>query len=132
MREWSSCRGLALSKTFFISASQSLLFSNLTILPNHTSSTFSFTLDFDSSLRVSHNSLDHSNGLFLFPGTESQGSFTYYVKEDNYHPLYPQRSPFMRGSELFLFTRCFQIYHSYSDITSHCNVTTNILGKSSL
>ena len=68
----SSCRGLALSKTLFISASQSLLFSNLTILPNLTSSTFYFTVWILTPLsEFLSNSLDHSNGLSLFPGTES-------------------------------------------------------------
>ena len=130
---WFSCRGLAFFRTSFVSASQSLFFSsNPTILPNHNSFSFSFTLLVLTPLsRLLSNSLDHLDSFSLFPGTESPGSFIYCCKGGE-SPLYPIRKdhPSWEVQNYFIFTRCFYMYHSVLAITSYCTVITKYFGKS--
>ena len=79
--KWSSCRGLALSKTFFISASQSLLFSNLTILPNHTSYSFFLLSGFWLLSQSFSPTVLITQMVSLFSqALKVQGSFAYYGK----------------------------------------------------
>ena len=130
--EWSSCRGLALSKTFFIS------FSELALLkPHHPSQPhfllfFFYSLGFNSSLRVSLQQSWSFRWSLSFPRHwKSKVPLLSMVKADNHRPLLSSKDhPSWEVQNYFLFTRCFHIYHSYSASISHCTVTTKYFGKS--